>query len=97
MQDRSRLMDVSWSKALGNVYPVDVEIEAYDRQGLLRDITLVLANEKVNVAGLNTGTDMDTRIAHMNITVEVPDVSKLSRVLTRLNQLPNVIFVRRRK
>ncbi len=90
------MIEVSWSRASGAVYPVDIEVEAYDRQGLLRDITLLLANDKVNVAGLNTHTDSDTRIAYMSFTIEVPDVGKLSRVLGRLYQVPNVISVRRR-
>jgi GTP pyrophosphokinase len=96
-QDRSRLIDVSWSTSPGATYPVDVEVEAYDRQGLLRDITLLLAEEKVNVVGINLQTERDTRVARMSITVEVPDVGKLSRILSRLNQLPNVIDVRRRE
>jgi GTP pyrophosphokinase len=96
-QDRSRLIDVSWSTSPGATYPVDVEIEAYDRQGLLRDISLLLADEKVNVAGINSQTDNDSHVARMSVTVEVPDVGKLSRILSRLNQLPNVIDVRRRK
>ncbi len=96
-RDRSRVIDVSWGTSTDNTYPVDVQIEAYDRQGLLRDISLLLANEKVNVIGVNTGTDKETHIAHMQLTVEVPDVGKLSRVLARLGHLSNVIDVHRRK
>ncbi len=95
--DRTRLIDVSWSAASGGAYPVDVEMQAYDRQGLLRDVTLLLANEKVNVLGINTATDHDTGVAHMKFTVEVPDVGKLSLLLSRLGQLHNVFEVRRAK
>ena len=95
--DSSRLIEVNWSTAPGGNYPVDIEMQAYDRQGLLRDVSLLLANEKVNVVGINTHTDPGTRIAHMRLTVEVPDVGKLSRVLNRLGQLHNVFEVRRAK
>ena len=93
--DQTRLIDVNWSTARGGTYPVDIEMQAYDRQGLLRDVTLLLANEKVNVLGINTWTDDDSRVAHMRFTVEVPDVGKLSVLLSRLGQLHNVFDVRR--
>ncbi len=76
---------------------MDVEMQAYDRQGLLRDVTLLLANEKLNVLGINTSTDHDSGIAQMKFTVEVPDVGKLSLLLSRLGQLHNVFEVRRAK
>lgn len=95
--DQTRLIDVSWSATRGGTYPVDIEVQAYDRQGLLRDLTLLLANEKVNVLGINTRTDDDSRVAHMKFTVEVPDVGKLSLLLSRLGQLHNVFEVRRAK
>ncbi len=93
--DSTRLIDVNWSGTRGGTYPVDIEMLAYDRQGLLRDVTLLLANEKVNVLGINTWTDDDSRVAHMKFTVEVPDVGKLSVLLSRLGQLHNVFEVRR--
>ncbi len=95
--DQTRLIDVSWSATRGGSYPVDIEMQAYDRQGLLRDVTLLLANEKTNVLGINTWTDDDSRIAHMKFTVEVPNVDKLSLLLNRLGQLHNVFEVRRAK
>jgi GTP pyrophosphokinase len=97
VMDPSRVMEVAWSAELEGTYQVDIAVQAYDRQGLLRDISQVLANEKVNVLGVNTLTDRDTRIASMRFTVEVPDVGKLSRVLSRVAQLPNVTEVHRRK
>ena len=92
-----RLIEVEWSsKGERNYYPVDLEIEAIDRQGLLRDVTTVLANEKVNVLAVNTGTDKRDYSAHMNLTVEIEDTDQLSRVLNLIGQLPNVIETRRR-
>jgi GTP pyrophosphokinase len=91
-----RLIEVSWGKASGRTYPVEVEITAYDRPGLLRDITALLANEKINVAGVSTLTDRADRVARMTFTLEIPDLDTLSRVLALIDQVPNVTEVRRR-
>jgi len=80
-----------------STYPVDVQIESYDRQGLLRDVSQVLANEKLNVTSVNVFTDRDTSVAHMRLTVEVPDAGRLSQLLARLSQLHNVVDARRRR
>jgi len=56
-EDRDRLIDVEWGSSPNRVFPVDIRIQAYDRPGLLRDITTVLANDKINVTGINTDTD----------------------------------------
>ncbi|MFN2309206.1 MAG: GTP diphosphokinase [Gammaproteobacteria bacterium] len=93
--ERERLLEVEWGGAAGAVYPVNIEILAYDRAGLLRDITAVLANEKVNVIGVNTYTDKQDAAAHMQLTLEIRDIGELSRVLSRLSQVSNVIEVRR--
>lgn len=95
--ERSRMVDVSWSGTQENTYPVDVVLSAYDRQGLLRDVSTVVANEKVNVTAMRTETDKRRRMASMGLTVEVSDLGQLSRVLDRLSQLPNVFEVRRQK
>jgi len=94
--DRGRLIEVSWASTEDRVYPVDIAIQAYDRQGLLRDVTQLISTEKVNLAGINTYTDESTSIAHMLLTIEVPDVDVLSRLLARLTQLPNVFEVKRK-
>ena len=95
-QERERLLQVDWGGAAGTVYPVDIEILAYDRAGLLRDITSVLANERINVIGVNTYTDKKDSAAHMRLTLEIRDIGELSRVLSRIGQLPNVVEVRRK-
>ena len=71
-------------------------MEAYDRSGLLSDITAVLANEKINLSGVNTATDKNDGIARMRLTLEISDIGQLSRVLTLIGQLPNVVEARRR-
>ncbi|HKK13279.1 MAG TPA: GTP diphosphokinase [Gammaproteobacteria bacterium] len=94
--DRERLLEVDWGGGERQVYPVDVEVQAYDRQGLLRDISAILANEKVNVMGVNTVTSKHDYIARMDLSLEISDIGQLSRVLGRISQLPNVLEARRR-
>jgi GTP pyrophosphokinase len=95
-QERERILEVGWGNAAEDVYPVEIEILAYDRAGLLRDITSVLANEKINVIGVNTHTDKTDYAAHMRLTLEIRSIGELSRVLGRIGQLPNVVEVHRR-
>lgn len=90
-----RILEVSWGGKVSQMYPVDIDISAYDRTGLLRDVSLVLANSDVNVVAVNTKSEKKDHLAHMQITVEIDSLSKLGRVLNKLNQLPNVLTVRR--
>jgi len=90
-----RLIDVAWNHQQQSTYPVDIAILAYDRQGLLRDITAVMTDEKVNVVSMNTLTDSDDHQARMKLTVEVDSIQQLSRLLSKLAQLSNVLEVKR--
>ncbi len=90
-----RLIEVGWGADTGQTYPVEVELNAYDRAGLLRDITSLLANEKINVLGVSTVTDKN-QVAHMTFTLDIPNIETLSRILALLDQIPNVMEVRRR-
>ncbi|MBM7422854.1 GTP diphosphokinase [Spongiibacter marinus] len=92
-----RIIAVDWEVEQTDTYPVDIELQAFDRQGLLRDITLQLATEKVNVISLNTVTDTNSHMATMRIRLEISDVGALSGLLSRLNGLPNVVAVKRVK
>ena len=94
-EHNERLIEVSWGAQRGSAYPVAVEVMAYDRAGLLRDITSLLANEKINVLGVGTLTDKN-QIARMSFTLEIPDIETLSRILALLDQIPNVMEVRRK-
>ena len=93
--DRDRLIEVEWGSGQKETYPVDVMILAYDRSGLLRDITTILASENINVLAVNTYTDRKDYVAHMRLTLEIGNLSELSRVLGRIGQLPNVLEVHR--
>lgn len=95
-ESRERLIEVSWgSSGADNAYPVDVQVIAYDRQGLLRDVTAVLSNEKINVVSLNTLTDK-SNLAHMRLSLQINDLRQLSRLLDKIGQLPNVVEARRK-
>ena len=100
MQARSieRVIEVEWgapkSAAQAAVYPVDVAVEAADRQGLLRDISEVFAREKTNVIGVQTQSVKGT--AWMTFTVEVADSGRLNKVLGVVAGVPGVRSARRR-
>jgi GTP pyrophosphokinase len=92
--DTERLIDVQWGQADGGSFEVDIEIEAADRTGLLRDVSDMLVRERINVMAANT----ETRDAHarMSFTVEVKDLAQLERVLVLLGRVPGVVRARRR-
>ena len=90
-----RIIQVSWGEAERSTYPVEVAILAYDRQGLLRDITQLLAAEHVNVLAMNTRSDVANHTAAMHFTIEVTDLDALAQLLMRVNNLPNVISATR--
>ncbi len=98
-----RVIEVAWGAPLVSsgaqasanpVYPVDVAIEAADRQGLLRDISEVFTKEKMNVIGVQTQSVKDT--AWMTFTVEVADSGRLHKVLGLVGDLAGVRSARRR-
>ncbi|MGM0521184.1 MAG: GTP diphosphokinase [Pseudomonadota bacterium] len=90
-----RIIEVEWGERAQTRYPVTIEIQAWDRSGLLRDVTGLLGNEKVNVLAVNTLTDTDEGIARLRITLEVDGLEALGRLFSRIQQLPNVTEVRR--
>ncbi len=95
LEEPQRVIEVEWGERARTQYPVDIEVQAWDRSGLLRDVTAVLSNDRVNVLSVNTLTDTDDGIARMAITVEVDGLETLGRLFSRIQQLPNVIEVRR--
>jgi len=96
-----RVIAVAWGQPRtggGQVYAVDVSVEAADRQGLLRDISEVLAKEKMNVSGVKTQSVKDARggTAWMTFTVEVADAARLAHVLGLVAQIDGVRSARRK-
>jgi guanosine-3',5'-bis(diphosphate) 3'-pyrophosphohydrolase len=93
-KEPERFINVSWGRAAEMSYPVPVIILAYDREGLMRDIGAVVANENINIQQVNISTRQS--IATFLVTLEIENTTQLSRVLSRIEQLPNVIEARRR-
>jgi GTP pyrophosphokinase len=92
-----RVIEVQWGQVPAKeaaVYPVDVAIEAADRQGLLRDISEVFTKEKMNVIGVQTQSIKGT--AWMTFTIEVSDSGRLHKVLSIVAELKGVRSARRR-
>ena len=96
-REPERVIEVGWSTpATGHVpaYPVDVAVEALDRQGLLRDISDVFARERMNVIGVQTQSVKGW--AWMTFTVEVSDTQRLNHVLQLVQHVSGVRVARRR-
>ncbi len=96
-REPERMIQVGWGTEPIKTYPVDVLVRAYDRSGLISDISQVLLNEKMNVVALQTSTSKEDNTATLNLTVEVPGLDELGRLLGRISQLPNIIEVRRQR
>jgi len=94
LTDRERLVKVNWGEAQ-KTFPVAVQIKAYDRQGLMGDISSILTNEGINVLDINLKVNQN--LAAFNLILEIGDIAQLSRVLTKIENLPNVLEARRQK
>ena len=90
----NRITQVSWGVTPTNRYPLDLAIKAYDRSGLLKDITILLSNEDVNVLALTTLSQEDGT-ADLMVTVEIESLPHLGRLLNKIQQLPNIMEVYR--
>ncbi|MCH8162315.1 MAG: bifunctional (p)ppGpp synthetase/guanosine-3',5'-bis(diphosphate) 3'-pyrophosphohydrolase, partial [Chloroflexi bacterium] len=88
-----RLVEVDWGRT-GAFYPVAIHIEAWDRVGLLRDISTLIAEEKVNMVAVRTQED-GNRGTVISLTVETQGVHQLSRLLSRLEMVRGVMSVAR--
>jgi GTP pyrophosphokinase len=91
-----RVIEVNWGDPSSASYPAELQLYAYDRQGLLRDISTVLSDEKISIDRVQTRSDKQKLQAVMDIGISVPGLAALSRVISRLEQLPNVTSVRRK-
>ena len=93
-REPERLITADWGKARDEVFPVDVVLEAMDRQGLLRDVTEVFSRERINVTAANTLTrNMQTRMA---FTLEVKGLDALARALLLVKDVKGVVSAARR-
>jgi GTP pyrophosphokinase len=92
IKDRERLVKVSWGENV-RTYPVPIRIRAYDRQGLMGDITTLLNSENVNIVDVQVG--ISKNLADLRLVIEVRDITQLSRMLARIENLPNVLEAQR--
>jgi len=86
-----RIIDVEWNIQCNSGYTVTIEVTAMDRQGLLRDITTVLANIKVNLLSVSTISDKKDLSAKIKLTIEISGIEQLSQVINKIVQIPNII------
>ena len=93
----ARVLAVDWGTLNRGEFPVDIEVHAFDRRGLVRDVSAALADEKISIRGMTTVTDKRDNVAHMKIGISISGLPQLSKVLASIVQLPNVITARRKK
>ncbi len=94
-EKRQRLIEVDWGGQNGSVYPVEVSMTAYQRTGLMQDISTILANLKINLLNINSNTNTDEQMVYTRLTMEIHSVDELVTIIDKLSQLPNVQDVRR--
>jgi GTP pyrophosphokinase len=94
-KQKQRFLQVTWGTSTRENYVVDVLIKAFDRSELLKDVTSLLSNEKAHVFSLQTNTNKHDNTAYITLTVEIDGLNSLSRLLAKLEQIPNVLEARR--
>jgi GTP pyrophosphokinase len=97
LKSPARVLAVDWGKTGRSDFPVDIEVHAFDRRGLVRDVSAALADEKISIQGMTTVTDKRDNIARMRIGISIAGLPQLSNVLARIARVPNVLSARRRK
>ena len=93
-KDPERKISASWKSNTGRYQPVDIHIEAYDRRGLLRDLTQVIDKENVNIRQVET-LSTDDNIAFLKFHIEVAGLAHLSKLLAKLELQPGILHARR--
>ncbi|GAA5218408.1 GTP diphosphokinase [Corallincola platygyrae] len=91
----ARGIEVAWGENYASGYSLTIRLLATDRSGLLRDITTILANDKINVLGVKSRSDVNQQTAIIDMELEIYNKESLSRVLARLTQLPDVMEAKR--
>ena len=94
IKDRERLVKVSWGEAK-STYPIPVRMKAYDRNGLMRDVSTLIAEEGINMGKVNV--EVNNNLAIFDMILEVRDLTQLSKVIDRLENLANVLEAQRVK
>jgi len=94
-QKPQRLLEVEWSSSDAALVAARVSIEAFDRRGLLRDISDLIAEEHLSIEGVSSHTDPRDRIARFEVRLTVRDAAELARLQRKLGKIPNVFQVKR--
>ncbi len=96
-QEALRIVEVQWGQNTDEQdrFDVTIEVQAYDRAGLLRDITAVVADEKLNLRSADAQVNTGDNVATVQVGLELEDARQFSRVMSQLDRLPNVRQVRR--
>lgn len=94
-QTPERIVDAVWGEDYSSGYSLVVRVTANDRSGLLRDVTTILANEKVNVLSVTSRSETKKQLATIDMEIEIYNLQVLGRVLARLNQIPDIIDAKR--
>lgn len=91
-----RVLEINWGDSDFESYPVNLTVHAFDRAGLIRDITSVLADDGANVLDLKTFNDKKSMQVKMDFSIEIKDLPTLSAVIKKLEQLPNIVLAKRK-
>jgi GTP pyrophosphokinase len=91
--ETERLIDVSWGQSVRS-YPVSICVKAYDRVGLIRDITTVVSENKINIASISNLNHDDATMS-VYLILDIPDIGRLSRLFSRLEGVRGIISVSR--
>jgi GTP pyrophosphokinase len=75
----ARVLAVAWGAAAAAEFPVDIEVQAFDRRGLVRDVSAALADEKISIQGMTSATDKRDNIARMQIGISITGLPQLSQ------------------
>ena len=91
-----KVLDVEWTDSVNEKYLIDLLVKAYDRKGLLGDITTLMGEEKVSVTALNTHVNKQRLMVAINIQIEVPSIAAVTRIMSKIEHLPTIVSVQRK-
>jgi len=94
-QKRQRLIEVEWGEDAQSVYPVEISLTAFQRTGLMQDVSTILANQKINLLNINSTTNKLEQMVYTRLTIEIHGIDELVSVIDNLGQIPNIQDVKR--
>ncbi|MCZ6578017.1 MAG: bifunctional (p)ppGpp synthetase/guanosine-3',5'-bis(diphosphate) 3'-pyrophosphohydrolase [Gammaproteobacteria bacterium] len=94
-EKRQRLIEVEWGQDTQSVYPVEISLTAFQRTGLMQDVSTLLANRKINLLNINSTTNQLEQMVYTRLTIEIHGVDELVSIIDNLGQIPNIQDVKR--